>query len=176
MFEILIFCFFSNFSGLTQESNSLDLDCIKISDIEYLVQIRNNTNKTIFIPATPRVSFQGDSMYASISMPYKNSRCTFYTYIIDGKSIKTDHPLKSVSSPDSVYEEYVGGIPNFSVPSSLIEIKSNESYHVNIFGRGCVNPKTLTLEFETNNSNNTIKERKSNSQLFRKCISDVSKY
>jgi len=156
---LIIISVIVHITALAKEMNEFSLDCIKISEFEYLILIKNNTHEKVLLPESPKISFQGDTMYANIRLPYKSNSCTFYVYSIDGRSIKSVQPLRSIK-PDSVYIQYFGVIPNYATPSSYVEIKPKETYSLTVFCHNYVPPESLILEIEIRKSPSEVNEKK----------------
>ena len=109
------------------------IDCIQISEIEYLIIVKNNTNKKLFLPLDPVLQKANDTLFAGGRFSYLHHSSTVYGYKINGVSFETNVQLDGYIKPDTIYRQAFGPMPNFAVPSLLFELNPQKTFCYKVF-------------------------------------------
>lgn len=150
---VFIAAFFIGNTLYGQIKKGYSIDCVQISNIEYLIVLRNNTNESIFLPTNPIVQKCNDTLFVAGVFSYKHYTTKVYRYKIDGVSLDVNTPLNNYLKPDTVYKEGEGYLPNFAVPSSLFELKAQLSYRYRVFNSANQQPHTVAFSVFLKNKN-----------------------
>jgi hypothetical protein len=95
----------------------------------------------------PNVQKCNDTLFVDEKFSYQHHRSITYRYTVDGTFFDTNIPLNAHINPDTVFEKSEGYIPNFAVPSQLIELKPQSKFICRVSNSANQLPRIVSFTF-----------------------------